>query len=65
MEVMIEVCFLGFDLVVLDFLVGEVIEIMCCNLKVVDVCNEWGNMLMVMCLVYDFVKVGVFGIIKL
>lgn len=64
-EVVIEVCFLGLDFVVLDLLVGKVIEIMCCNFKVVDVCNEWGNMSLMICFVYDLVKVGVLGIIKI
>lgn len=63
-EAMIEARFLGPDAAVLDSLVNVATGIMRRNPKTADVRNEWGNMTMVMRLVYDPVKAGALGITK-
>ena len=63
-EAVIEARFLGPDPAVLDSLVGQAIEIMRRNPKVADARNEWGNMALMLRLVYDPVKAGELGITK-
>lgn len=63
-EAVIEARFLGPDAAVLDSLVGEAIQIMHKNPKVVDARPEWGNMTMMVRPVYDPVKAGALGITK-